>query len=87
MDAEGVKSADISMFSDPDIISRQGKRKAKSYCDSVCAFDIETTLIDSIRQSVMYIWQYQIGKHLTVIGRTWEQFFDMMEKIRSFFGE
>ena len=82
MDAVGgVKSADLSMFTDPEIISRQGKRKAKSYCNIVCAFDIETTLIDSIRQSVMYIWQFQIEDQTTIIGRTWEEFRLLLKRI------
>ena len=30
------------------------------YLEIPCAFDIETTNIDKIRQAVMYIWQFQI---------------------------
>lgn len=58
------------------------KTKAK-YKDIICAFDIETTLIDDINQSVMYIWQFQIGLHETVIGRTWEEFLKLLSRISS----
>lgn len=40
----------------------------------ICAFDIETTNIKEIEQSVMYIWQFQFGLDFTIIGRTWEEF-------------
>lgn len=51
--------------------------------DEVFAFDIETTGIDEICQSVMYIWQFQIGTQLTVFGRTWEDFELFMIKFRN----
>lgn len=43
------------------------------YKEIVTAFDIETTYIPSIKQSVMYIWQWQFGGDVTVIGRTWDE--------------
>lgn len=49
--------------------SRQGIR----YKDIIMAFDIETTRLRDIEQSIMYIWQFQIGRDVTVIGRTWEE--------------
>lgn len=66
------------------IIKKGRKKGSKSYLDLITAFDIETSRLEGIEQSVMYIWQFQCGKHLTVIGRTWEQFFEMMEKIRDY---
>lgn len=50
------------------------------YIDTVTAFDIETTLIKKYRQSVMYIWQFQIN-NTTVIGRTWEDFQRFYERL------
>lgn len=44
------------------------------YKDIITAFDIETTYIKEIDQSVMYIWQWQFGNKYTVIGRTWYEF-------------
>lgn len=52
-----------------------GTTKTKNkYKDVVCAFDIETTTIDEIDNAVMYIWMFQVGDALTVIGRTWEEY-------------
>lgn len=53
----------------------------KLYKNVVCAFDIETTALPEISQSIMYIWQFQIGKDITVIGRTWEEFLEFLQKL------
>lgn len=55
-------------------------QKKIHYLDTVAAFDIETTLITKYKQSVMYIWQFQIRK-TTVIGRTWKDFQDFIIKL------
>lgn len=60
----------------------RGKKKIP-VVNEVFAFDIETTGIDEICQSVMYIWQFQIGTELTVFGRTWEEFELFMVKFRN----
>ena len=52
------------------------------YKDVVAAFDIETTYIEEIDNSVMYIWQMQIGMDQTIIGRTWYEFRRLIEKIK-----
>jgi len=44
------------------------------YIDIITAFDIETTYIKEIDQSVMYIWQWQFGPDVSVVGRTWWEF-------------
>lgn len=59
---------------------RKGKHE-KCYINSINAFDIETSRIPEIEQSVMYIWQFQIGLDITVIGRTWYQYMDFIERI------
>ena len=46
------------------------------YKDVVCAFDIETTALHTIEQSVMYIWMFAYGEDYVCIGRTWEEFMD-----------
>ena len=58
-------------------------RKKQPIVNEVFAFDIETTGIEQIQQSVMYIWQFQIGERLTVFGRTWEEFKWFLVKLRS----
>ena len=77
---------DSHVFDQYDIIyTPRGKsERAQRYrriLNCVCAFDIETTGLSDIDQSVMYIWQFQIDENLTVFGRTWEQFSDMFRKI------
>jgi len=51
----------------------QRNKKNDKYLDIISAFDIETTRLKDIEQSVMYIWQWQIGDD-TIVGRTWEEF-------------
>lgn len=34
----------------------------------------------------MYIWQFNINDKVTVIGRTWPDFFDMLQKIKGVIG-
>ena len=46
------------------------------------AFDIETTRLPSLDQSVMYVWQFQIGLEYTVIGRYWGEFEMILQDIR-----
>jgi hypothetical protein len=57
-------------------------RKQCHYKNVICAFDIETTNIPEIEQSVMYIWQFQYGLDYTIIGRTWDEFLYMLEKFK-----
>lgn len=56
--------------------------KKRHYLNLTTAFDIETTLIDDIQQSVMYIWQWQFGNDYTVIGRTWDEFIELQKRIK-----
>ena len=62
----------------------QGTRKNTFlYKDIITAFDIETTRIEEIEQSVMYIWQWQFGTNYTVIGRTWTEFIQFRAELIS----
>ena len=56
-------------------------KKRRLYKNLICAFDIETTRIPEIEQSFMYIWQFQIEDQ-TVIGRTWPEFLQLLERIK-----
>ena len=69
------------------ILPRQEKAKRPSnkcnnYVNMMCAFDIETSRIDlpipkgekQNSHSFMYIWQFQVGREYTIIGRTWDEF-------------
>ena len=62
------------------IIKSKKRKNKRDYLNCVCAFDIEATRLVDIEQAVMYIWQFQI-EDMTVIGRTWEQYFNFLEKI------
>ena len=76
-----VDELDYSVF-DGKVLGKFRKRNAKRYRDLICAFDIETTRLPDIEQSFMFIWQFQIGEDITVIGRTWEEYMDMLERIK-----
>ena len=67
----------------PMVKKRRGNPagKKRNYVAITTAFDIETSYIDDIGQSVMYIWQWQFGYDYTVIGRTWEEFLDLQKRI------
>lgn len=68
----------------PIVKNRKGNPagKKRHYIGITTAFDIETTLIDDIEQSVMYIWQWQFGEDYTVIGRTWNEFLDLQKRVQ-----
>lgn len=55
-------------------IKTKSKMKLKRCKDIITAFDIETSRIQEIDNSIMYIWQWHFHGYKTVIGRTWEEF-------------
>ena len=61
----------------------QGTKNRTKYMDIITAFDIETSRIKEIEQSIMYIWQWQIGFDVTVIGRTWAEFVEFAKLLTS----
>ena len=63
----------------------QGTRKRVNYADIVTAFDIETSKIETPHgpQAFMYVWQWQIGLDITIVGRTWDEFLQCVEKLKS----
>ena len=72
----------FDQLADLQIIPKVPRKKgSKPYLDIVTAFDIETTRLPEIEQSVMYIWQFQYGLDQTVTGRTWEDFFQFLDHI------
>lgn len=58
-----------------------GTRSKLRYKDIVTAFDIETTYLSDIGHSMMYIWQWNFGNDLCVIGRTWEELAKFIDKL------
>lgn len=85
-----VGDFDYSIIRKLPVISKKhpGKRgkHEKTYIASINAFDIETSRIKEIEQSIMYIWQAQIGLEYTIIGRTWYEFKYFMERISKIIG-
>lgn len=70
------------VLADYEIIQKRvNKKGGKNYLDCVCAFDTEWTRLPDIEQSVMYIWQMQIEQY-TITGRTWEEFFTLLERLK-----
>ena len=84
-----VKCADFKpeeYFSDPPLLrNRKGNPggKKRHYIGITTAFDIETSLIPGTEQSVMYIWQWQFSTDYTVIGRTWDEFTGLCQRIKA----
>ena len=74
----------FNLLSELPIIERKKKKESRKYLDVVCAFDIEASRLKDIEQSVMYIWQLQFGSDITVIGRTWPEYFNFLEKISEY---
>lgn len=68
----------------PREIGGKPYRSMVRYHDVVCAFDIETSYIKDIEQSIMYIWQFQIGKDCTIFGRTWTELLLLVDKITDY---
>ena len=59
-----------------------GSRDTKwKYKDVLCAFDIETSNIEKIRQNVMYVWQFAIEGVGVVLGRTWNEFLYFLRQL------
>ena len=59
------------------------------YLDIITAFDIETSSHQFDKEDVaswqswMYIWQWQFGEIVTVIGRTWIEFLEVVNAIEA----
>ena len=80
-----VKDFNADCFINYPVLHRRksSKRTTEKFdiLDCCCAFDIESYNRDDLRQSIMYIWQFQIDYDVTVFGRTWEEFFEMLRDI------
>lgn len=64
------------------------KRTGRPYYNAIGAFDIETTAIEDIEQSVMYIWQYALldiekQEIVCIYGRTWKEWKAFSEILNS----
>lgn len=68
-------------------INREYKNRKKNdstlYRNCICAFDIETTVLKDIEQSIMYVWQFTVmdldTEQITVcFGRYWDEFVELL---------
>ena len=68
---------------DADIVSTNKKER---YYNIPCAFDIETTSFfrtsgnEEEKAAIMYVWSFGLCGNV-IIGRTWEQFVDMLKTL------
>lgn len=72
------------LYNRPLVKRKPGNQRTKKrvkYKDIITAFDIETSRLIDIEQSVMYVWQWQFDEDYTVVGRTWEEFAAFQRKI------
>ena len=59
-----------------------GTRQGRQYLDIITAFDIETSRVPGTEEAGMYNWQWQFGLDYTVMGRTWQELRDLIDKIK-----
>lgn len=83
MNISRVDSFDYEIIGQYGALKRTRREKGKQYLNCVAAFDIETSRLKEIEQSVMYIWQFQLEDQ-TVIGRTWEEFRTFLLNLRKY---
>lgn len=66
-------------------------KRGRDYISCLTAFDIESsTVIDSEGEphSFMYVWQWRFHElGITVVGRRWSEFLDLMEDLQSVMSE
>ena len=67
----------------PVLKRKKGDRKKWFFKDIVCAFDIECTNDRESENAFMYMWQFQIGTEISVLGRTWEEYILFLEELFS----
>lgn len=64
--------------------SKRKKADKTLFRNCMCAFDIETTYLDDVEQSIMYIWQFAVmdlrNENIWYcFGRTWKQFTKLLD--------
>lgn len=57
-------------------------RTKTRYKNVICTFDIETSRLPDIEQSIMYVWMFHIHPHITIVGRTWDELSILLAKMR-----
>lgn len=89
----GIDVIRKALSSIPILKATRGEKanRDKNYLNICCAFDIETSLlpeeIDGAKESAMYVWQFQFGKDVTIIGRTWNEYLDFINDLNDSISE
>lgn len=78
-----VDDFDVNLVRIERLKAPRGNPKGRKvhYSTNIAAFDIETTRLPDMDQSIMYIWQMQIDEY-TIIGRYWYQFYDLLLRLK-----
>jgi len=79
---KNIKIIDYLPISTP--ITKKEHGETVYWNNNFFTFDIETTALDEIGQSFMYIWQFYTGSSV-IIGRTWAEFRDLIDAIEKFY--
>lgn len=78
------KNAPIEALAQMDVVKpgrgNPGGNKRR-YINCVCAFDIETSRYND-KRSFMYVWQFQLGPDITIVGRSWKEFIKLLRRIK-----
>ena len=66
---------------------RKRKTRRRRYIPAVTAYDIETSRVctdaNGNPQTIMYIWQMQLGLDVTIYGRYWAEFLDIARQVET----
>ena len=60
----------------------QGTRRRLDYLQNLSAFDIETTRDPVTEQSWMYVWMWGFEGVGVILGRTWDEYRDALDRVR-----
>ena len=65
-----------------DLGDRRYSGPCRSYANLIAAFDIETSRVEGLDHSAMYVWQLALGDDV-IIGRTWAEWRSCLWRISS----
>ena len=79
MELEAVKN----LIKNASLVPHKRRRARREIIDLVCAFDIETTTImhKDEYHAFMYVWQFSANNDVIIIGRTWEEYQELVSVI------
>ena len=63
-----------------------GTKTKVVYKDVICALDIETTRLEEIEQSILYVWMLHLHHNVTIVGRTWSELNTLLDRFEEELG-